>query len=72
MTHMERVAIPAAVKKAVEAEKARGEKAIKAVEAQRDLIQRSLEKEQVGRKNFRRAMMEREAEMERRVEAAEK
>lgn len=69
---MERVAIPAAVKKAVEAERSRAEKDIRVVEAQRDTMQRQLEKEQVARAAHKRAMAEREGEIERKLAATMK
>jgi hypothetical protein len=72
LRNLEDVALPRAVKKAVQADRLKSEKHIKRANDERDLIQRELEKEQVARVTFKRAMKEREDELEKRISDAKR
>lgn len=67
LLRLQRTEVPRAVADAVRAETARMERKVAQADAQRELMQQELQKEQVARRNFRRAAAEREHELETRL-----
>lgn len=72
LTAMETTLIPRAIKMGAEEERKRCDKVIAAIEKERDLMQRDLQKEQVAKSNFRRAMKEREDVLRDEIEKAQR
>lgn len=71
MLRFQRVELPRAVSDAVRQETARMERKVAHADAQRELMQHELQKEQVARRNAKRAAYEREQELESRLKAQE-
>lgn len=71
LLRFQRVDLPRAVADAVRTETSRMERKVAHADAQRELMQHELQKEQVARRNARRAAHEREQELESRLKAQE-
>lgn len=71
LLRFQRVELPRAVTDAVRTETARMERKVTHADAQRELMQHELQKEQVARRNAKRAAYEREQELESRLQAQE-
>lgn len=71
-SRMETVALPRAHEAGVAEERKRAERFVAKVQMERDTIRRELDKEKVAREAFKRAVEEREAELRRQLEKANK